>query len=153
MPKLRLWVLSAHLDSCRVITDLLLQFDISGTWSGQPAKAEHYQLRTSARLPAESVPLLVSTLARHGSPFELETTERYPERYLYHPGIGIHRQQLNEAGEVLLREDAVMSAILNSKGSAKDLERRMRLLAGTTWLDLLEVYRNHDGVRVLPKAV
>lgn len=76
-----------------------------------------------------------------------------PERYLFHPGLGIIRHQLNEAGEVLLREDAIATAIASSQGSMKEFERRIRQLSGTAWLDLLEPYRNHEGVSVLPKAV
>jgi hypothetical protein len=141
------------MDSCREIGELLQEFGLSGTWLAQPAKAHHYQLQLSARMTTDSIPILVSQLALHYSPFELETHDRLPERFLYHPGLGIIRQQLNEAGEVLLREDSVLSAVALSRGSQKDLERRLRTLSGTAWLDLLEVYRNHDGVSMLPTAV
>jgi hypothetical protein len=40
-----------------------------------------------------------------------------------------------------------------SEGNARELERRLRLASGTSWLDLLETYRNHEGVRLLPQAV
>ena len=99
------------------------------------------------------MPELVSSLARLDVPFEVETLAKNPERYLYHPGLGIHRQLLDEAGEVLIRSEAIHRAILESKGSSKELERRIRLLDGTSWLDLLEPYRNSENVRLLPKAV
>lgn len=153
MPKLSLWVLSAHLNSCGEINNLLLDFGLSGTWMAQPAIESHYQLKASARCSSADIASLVSKLSKLQAPFELETLEQLPERYLFHPGLGITRQQLNEAGELLLREDAVLSAIASARGSAKDLDRRMRLLTGTAWLDLLEVYRNHEGVRLLPRAV
>jgi hypothetical protein len=153
VPRLSLWVLSAPLDSCAAISDALLEFGLSGQWLAQPAADYCYQLRVHSRLQSPEIPLLTSTLARFRAPFELETLERMPERYLFHPGLGIHRQQLNQAGEVLIREDAIASAIAASQGNSKEIERRLRQLSGTTWLDLLEPYRNHEGLRVLPKAV
>lgn len=153
MPKLSLWVLSAHLDSCRLINDLLLEFGLSGTWVAQPAQIQHYQLRIKSSGSALMAASLASRLASCLAPFELETSAELPERYLYHPGLGIIRQQLNEAGEVLLREDAVRQAVRASDGNTHELERRLRLATGTAWLDLLETYRNHEGVRLLPKAV
>lgn len=153
MPKLSLWVLSAHLNSCGEINSLLLEFGLTGTWFSQPARESHYQLKLSARCGSADIARLVSQLAKHEAPFELETLEQLPERYLFHPGLGITRQQLNQAGELLLREEAVLSAIASARGSTRDLDRRMRLITGTAWLDLLEVYRNHEGVRLLPRAV
>lgn len=153
MPKLSLWVLSAPLDSCAAISDVLLEFGLSGKWMAQPARAYCYQLRLSARLQPTAIANLASSLARCASPFEIETTDKMPERYLFHPGLGILRQQLNEAGEVLIREEAISAAISAAQGSAKEIERRIRLLSGTAWLDLLEPYRGHEDVRVLPRAV
>ncbi len=153
MPKHSLWVLSAHMDSCGSINDLLLDFGLSGSWMAQPAQPHHYQLRLTFTGSAEVAASLASRLASCEAPFELETGAALPERYLYHPGLGINRQQLNEAGEVLLREDAVMNALRASEGNSRELERRLRLASGTPWLDLLETYRNQDGVRLLPKAV
>jgi len=153
VPKLSLWVLSAHMDSCRSINDLLLEFGLSGSWLAQPAQPEHYQLRLTFSGSADLAASLASKLAACKAPFELETSAALPERYLYHPGLGIIRQQLNEAWEVMLREDLVWQAVRASEGNARELERRLRLVAGTAWLDLLETYRNHEGVRLLPKAV
>lgn len=153
MPKLSLWVLSAHMDSCGLINDLLLEFGLSGSWIAQPAQPLHYQLRLTFSGSAALAASLASRLSSSLAPFELETGAALPERYLYHPGLGIIRQQLNEAGEVLLREDAVLQAVRASEGSSRELERRLRLATGTPWLDLLETYRNHEGVRLLPRAV
>lgn len=153
MPKLELWVLSAPLESCSLCDDVLLEFGLSGIWIAQPARPSSYQLRIQSRMASANIPRFVSKLAHLGCIFELQTFERMPERYLFHPGLGIIRHQLNEAGEVLLREDAIATAIANSQGSMKEFERRIRQLSGTAWLDLLEPYRNHEGVSVLPKAV
>jgi hypothetical protein len=141
------------MDSCGSINDLLLEFGLSGTWVAQPAQPHHYQTRISFTGTAHTAASLASRLASCLAPFELETGAALPERYLFHPGLGICRQQLNEAGEVLLREDAVNQAVRASEGNSRELERRLRLASGTPWLDLLETYRNHEGVRLLPKAV
>lgn len=153
MPKLTLWVLSAPLDSCAAISDVLLEFGLSGKWMAQPARASCYQMRLATRLQSAEIAHLASSLARCASPFEIETNDRMPERYLFHPGLWIIRQQLNEAGEVLIREEAICAAISSAQGNAKEIERRIRLLSGTAWLDLLEPYRGHEDVRVLPRAV
>lgn len=153
MPKLSLWVLSAHMDSCGSINDLLLEFGLSGTWVAQPARPQHYQLKLSFSGSSQLAASIASKLARCSAPFELETGAVLPERYLYHPGLGIIRQQLNEAGEVLLREEVVQLAVRASEGNVRELERRLRLVTGTAWLDLLETYRNPEGVRLLPRAV
>jgi hypothetical protein len=86
-------------------------------------------------------------------PFEIETEGSSPERYLFHPGLGIARQILNEAGETLLRAEAVEAALNASQGNLKEFERRLRLLQGLPWLDLIEVYRTRGDVRLLHRAI
>jgi hypothetical protein len=96
---------------------------------------------------------LASQLSAFQVPFEIETEGSSPERYLFHPGLGIARQILNEAGETLLRGEAVEAALNASQGNLKEFERRLRLLQGLPWLDLLEVYRARGDVRLLHRAI
>ena len=96
---------------------------------------------------------MVSQLASLQVPFEVESEGAAPERYLFHPGLGINRQMLNEAGEVLVRGEAVEAALAASQGNLKEFERRLRLLQGMPWLDLLEVYRTRGDVRLLHRAI
>lgn len=70
--------------------------------------------------------------------FEIEDGS---ERYLHHPGLGIHRQVIDEAGEVIIRAEQLALQLRLSGGNLKEFERRFRLLQGTAWLDLLEPYR------------
>lgn len=126
---------------------------MSGIWLAQPVSPFSYQLKIQSRIARSHLPELVSKLAAVEIPFELETEGTAPERYLYHPGLGICRQVLNEAGEVLVRGEAVEDALHASKGNLKDFERRLRLIQGVPWLDLLEVYRAPSDVRLLHRAI
>lgn len=131
----------------------MLDFGTAISWFAQPAAPGCYQAKLTTNLDLVRLPELVSHLAKLKVSFEIESFGQSPERYLFHPGLGIHRQQLNEAGEVLLREDAVASALNLSQGSLVEFERRLRLIRGTAWLDLLEIYRYSGEIRLLPRAV
>ena len=66
------------------------------------------------------------------------------ERFLIHPALGIHRQELDALGEVLLRSSAVESLLARTSGNLGEFKRELRRLDGTLWLDLLEPYRTHN---------
>lgn len=146
-------MLSAPVDKCQPATQVLASFGVSGTWVAQPVAPFSYQLRVQARVSRLRLPELASQLASLQIPFEVESEGQAPERYLFHPGLGICRQALNEAGEVLIRGEALEAAIVASQGSLKEFERRLRLLQGAPWLDLLETYRARGDVRLLHRAI
>lgn len=146
-------MLCAPADKCQPISELLAEFGLSGSWFAQPIEVLSYQLKTNTRVAKHLLPNLVSSLAVFRVPFEVETECSAAERYLYHPGLGIHRQMISEAGDVLLRGEAVEAALVASRGSAKEFERRLRLMQGIPWLDLLEAYRSQGDVRLLHKAI
>lgn len=147
------WVLCAPADKCQPISGLLAEFGLSGSWLAQPIEVLSYQLKTNARVTKHRLPDLVSSLAAFRVPFEVETECSAAERYLHHPGLGIHRQLISEAGDVLVRGEAVEAALVASRGSAKEFERRLRLMQGIPWLDMLEAYRVQGDVRLLHKAI
>lgn len=126
---------------------------MAASWLAQPNSALSYQAKANSQLALEQVPNLVSALAKLDVGFEVQVYGDCPERYLYHPGLGILRQQLSQAGELLLREDAVIAALQESLGNLRDFERRLRLLRGTAWLDHLDSYRVSAELKLLPKAV
>jgi hypothetical protein len=146
-------VLAAPQQSCEAVTELLREFGVSGTWFAQPALPFHYQIKTNAKIGQQELPDLVSRLAKIGCSFECELQGSSPERYLFHPGIGIHRQQLDAAGEVLLRAEQVENELRRSAGNLKEFERRIRVISGVQIMDLLEPFRQSENVRMLPKAV
>jgi hypothetical protein len=76
--------------------------------------------------------------ARQDFPFELTVFGPNSERYLYHPSLGMTRQELSQAGEVLLRADAVWGALASSSNNPLEFARELRRLDGTLWLDLID---------------
>ncbi len=142
----RLWVLSASEGQRREVENLL-GLGLA-RWRPQPHQPGSWQLVDDLAIdPATSA----SDLARIGCPFEIEAPF---ERILYHPGLGLKHQQLDEAGEVVLRAGFVNQQLRESAGNAAEFARRMRLAEGQAWLDLLEPYRlailRYD---VMPRAV
>jgi hypothetical protein len=87
---------------------------------------------------AASASILASSLSKVGCVFELEDIT---ERFLFHPGLGIHRQAIDQAGEVTLRAEQIALQLKHAAGNLMEFERRLRVLQGTAWLDLLEPYR------------
>ena len=142
----RLWVLSASESQRREVEKLLgIGF---ARWRPQPYQPGSSQLVEDFALDPVTI---ASDLARIGCPFEIEAPF---ERILFHPGLGLKYQQLDEAGEVVLRAGFVHQQLRESAGNAAEFERRLRLAEGQAWLDLLEPYRlailRYDAI---PRAV
>ena len=143
----RLWVLSASKAQRREV-DRLFASSFAALWRPQPHQPNTFQLVVDVSSDASRS---ASALSRIGIPFELEAAG---ERFLYHPGLGLKRQQLDEAGEVVLRTGFIRQQLIDSSGNTAEFERRLRLAEGQAWLDLLEPYRlallRHDA---MPRAV
>lgn len=142
LPKLDVWVLSASESLCVDVNLALAESGLSGIWKIQPVAIGNYQLRVSKNSNELDTTTLASKLQRIGVIAELELPVRGGfQRYLVHPALGVCRQELDEAGEVLLRSGAVQALLEQSVGSAFEFKRLLRKLDGTLWLDLLEPYR------------
>ena len=128
-------MLSASRSQRREVDALLATFHVPTKWFPQRNTPHHYQLITDVVAIASS---LASSLAKVGCVFEIEDIT---ERFLFHPGLGIHRQALDEAGEVTLRAQQIALQLRQASGNLMEFERRLRVLQGTAWLDLLEPYR------------
>jgi len=131
----RLWVLSASRSQRREVDKLLESFRVSSKWFPQRNMPQHFQLIAEIAVSSSN---LASGLSKVGCVFEIEDRA---ERFLFHPGLGIHRQAIDEAGEVILRAEQVALQLKQSAGNLMDFERRLRMLQGTAWLDMLEPYR------------
>lgn len=143
----RVWVLYASNEQRREV-DQLLADSLRATWKPQPYQPNGHQ--TSFELDTEAAQIS-SQLARIGCMFEVEGDG---ERYLHHPGLGIKRQQLDEAGEVLIRFGQLQKELGECGGNFQELLRRLRLIEGQPWLDLLEPYRlSQVRYAAMPKAV
>jgi hypothetical protein len=108
---------------------------VQAKWFPQRNTPHHFQLITDV---VSSASILASSLSKVGCVFEIEGIS---ERFLFHPGLGIHRQALDEAGEVTLRAEQIALQLKQAAGNLMEFERRLRVLQGTAWLDLLEPYR------------
>jgi hypothetical protein len=132
----------------REVDRLLAQFGARISWKPQPHQPNCYQTKFEIDHAADE---LASHLAKCQTPFEIEAQQ---ERFLYHPGLGIKRQQLDEAGEIVFRSGEIRNQLVASGGNMAEFERRLRVVEGQAWLDLLEPYRlgvlRYDA---MPKAV
>jgi len=144
----RLWVLSASRSQRRAVEQLLASIHVSSEWFPQRHTPNHFQLVSEVSVSSSA---LTSSLARTGCVFEIEDTN---ERFLHHPGLGVHRQAIDDAGEVVIRAEQVALELVSSGGNLKEFERRLRMLQGTAWLDLLEPYRLELlRLQEMPRAV
>lgn len=144
----RVWVLLASGEQRREVDLLLASMSLRAIWKTQPFTPMGFQ--TIFKLDSEPADL-AAALARTGCVFEIEADF---ERFLHHPGLGLKRQQLDEAGEVVIRIGQLEKELQESNGNQKEFQRRLRMLEGLPWLDLIEPYRlslmrNHP----MPKAV
>ena len=154
MPRVVLSVLSAPDELCIAISGLLAEFGVSGVWAFQPRSINNKQLHSSITLRNQVVPEMVSRLARYSVVAEIEVISKNgSERFLIHPALGIHRQELDALGEVLLRSSAVESLLARTSGNLGEFKRELRRLDGTLWLDLLEPYRTHNTKIILMHKV
>lgn len=128
-------MLSASRSQRREVDQLLAPFRVRNKWF--PQRYSPNQFQAISELSVNSATLAAS-LAKTGCVFEIEDGG---ERYLHHPGLGIHRQAIDEAGEVIIRAEQLALQLRLSGGNLKEFERRFRLLQGTAWLDLMEPYR------------
>lgn len=144
----RIWVLSASNSQRQAVNSLFASCRVRLDWQPQPYQPASYQMIIETDLEASA---LASDLAKIGYLFEIECDA---ERFLFHPGLGILRQQLDNAGEPVIRMGQLRQQIAESAGSVSELERRLRLIEGQPWMDLLEPYRR-QAIRyaAIPRAV
>lgn len=131
----RLWVLSASRTQRKQIETLFASVGVPFSWRPQPHSPG--QSQTIVNLDTDAA-TAASELAKLACVFEIETET---ERFLFHPGLGLHRQELDEAGEPITRICQLKHLIAESQGSMSEFERRLRMLEGIPWLDILEPYR------------
>ena len=144
----RVWVLSATFGQRKQLERLLAPFVAPINWRIQRHTGSTQQSIFEIAVDAA---WLASELAKHGVVFEIEGDG---ELFLHHPGLGIHRQQLDEAGEPIIRFGQLETLLEQAAGSLSEFLRLKRLAQGQPWLDLLEPYRlGLQRVDQLPKAI
>ena len=63
-------------------------------------------------------------------------------RWLHTPGLGIFHAQMDAAGNVVVPEDRVRTAMEMAGPSVVELHRELRLMLGQAWDDELEPFRH-----------
>ena len=110
-------------------------------WRDQPAIGGHAQSVIEMAGRGEPLSHLASQLANVNQiHFDLEhwSPAVGGERYLFVPGLGIKRLELDAAGEFLVRSGSIELAVQESGGSQLELRRRLDILLARPWLALLE---------------
>lgn len=110
-------------------------------WRDQPAIDGHAQSVIQLSSRGRALSQLASRLAKLSQiHFDLESWNPASggERYLFVPGLGIKRFELDAAGEFLVRSGSIELAIQESAGSQLELRRRLDILLARPWLALLE---------------
>lgn len=146
-------MLSANKELKTEINQVLSEFGVFATWSIQHKHLNAVCTSTRAQVSDSEAPQLASALRAFPIWFEMEVQSAHENcRYLFVPVLGLHRQQLGQAGEVLIRHEAIEQAIYLAAGSAKELERLIRKLSGQNHIDLLDELRI-DDLRTISRAV
>jgi len=154
LPQSELWVFSAPSTSISQINNVLAEFGMTATWTTQPLDAAALQAKIFFDSRDTDIPALVVALAATKSVFELDCETNVHERYLHHPMLGICRNELDLAGEVVLRAGQLEKLLLETAGNLSDFSRGFRRLVGIPWLDLVEPYRKASEYLIaLPRAV
>lgn len=118
---------------------------VSFDWSEQPAlrgslRTEHYW-----EGPAGTGAAIASAL-RGWEHLRYEVTEDPGfgvdgGRWMHTPDLGIFHAQIDAAGNIVVSEDRIRSAMENAGVDALVLHRELRLALGSAWDDELDVFR------------
>ena len=75
--------------------------------------------------------------------------------YMLVPGLGIYQGMTNLAGELMVSEDRIKATIEESAGNSREMQRKLRILLGQNWDDLLEPFRAKqvDNLLLFNRAV
>lgn len=146
-------MLSANRELKTDLDEVLSRFGLTATWQIQHKQPNSICSAVFAKVPESQVVVIASALRHFPIWFELEASGRSEiSRYLHVPMLGLHRQDLDEFGEVLVRQGAIEEAVYLAKGNGKELERELRKLTGQNHMDLLRQFEI-DEIRVIPRAV
>ncbi len=136
------------------VKDLLGEFGLSGSFKVQPLDANASQIKIQFEDLEIDFASLVTAISKTKSTFELEIEGDTSERYLHHPSLGICRNELDLAGEVMLRAGQLEHLMMETGGNISEFARGFRRLTGVPWLDLIEPYRKaSEYLLALPRAV
>lgn len=146
-------MLSASIELKTSVDQVLSGFGLVGAWQLQHKQFNSVCMEIKSTLSEIDSETLASRLRAMPIWFELEASSQYQiTRFLNVPVLGLHRQVLDLAGEVQIRQSAIDQAVYLAKGNGKELERLLRQITGQNHLDLLDQLRIED-LRTIPRAV
>ncbi len=121
---------------------------VSFAWSEQPILPGTMRAEFEWQ-GSEATAALVASSLRGWDQLRFEITQNASAandggRWLHTPELGIFYMQLDTAGNTVVPEDRIRSAIENSGNDSAQLTRELRLALGQAWDDELEPFR-HAG--------
>jgi len=75
--------------------------------------------------------------------------------YMFVPGLGLYRGELNASGSLVVSEDKLQTLLDQAAGNHREFTRLLRLCLGQSWDDILEPFRAakySDNVLLLNRA-
>ena len=135
-----------------------LLFGISPVWVNQSLIVGSYRTEVQLRMNSLQIEDLISHLIRIDGMY-LDLVQQGSSAGVWFtlaPGLGLYRAEINSAGEIMLNEDRIKSAIEQSAGNHRELSRLLRILLGQAWDDLLEPFRAvkySENVSLINRAV
>jgi len=75
--------------------------------------------------------------------------------YMFVPGLGLYRGELNASGSLVVAEDKLQQLLDQAAGNHREFTRLLRLCLGQSWDDILEPFRaakHSDNVLLLNRA-
>lgn len=114
-------------------------------WTPQPAQPASYRAELSWQAPAGTAATLASAM-RGWEHVRYEITEEASpgyegERYMYTPSLGIFHAVMGLHGDILVPEDRIRLAMLDTEAGKGALPDALDQLLGRPWDDELETFR------------
>lgn len=132
--------------------------EIEIAWSNQALLIGSVKGEITLKLASLQFEDLVSQLARIEGIY-LDAMQQGKEAgalFMVTPGLGVFRAETNAAGEIMISEDRIRTALEQSAGNHRELGRLLRILLGQAWDDILEPFRAaryQENVALIHRAV
>jgi hypothetical protein len=143
--------------SLESVNELASEYGLTLSWAMQELMVGSSCSEVTFKTSSLRFDDLASALARFNAlHFELiQTSKESGTTYLFVPGLGLHRGELNASGSLVLTEEKLQSLLDQAAGNHREFTRLLRLSLGQSWEDILEPFRAAkytDNVVLLNRA-
>jgi len=150
-------IYSCPLASKAEIESKLKELSLELNWSNQSLVIGTSFAEGSFRCSQVYLDEIASKLSQAGNlHFELvQHTKHSGVIYMYVPGLGLYRGELNASGSLVVAEDKLQTLLDQAAGNHREFTRLLRLCLGQSWDDILEPFRAakySDNVLLLNRA-